>query len=242
LTIAIEILSQIQTNVAYFERKQRDPPDEATIWAPWTGAKETIESDYMKPEKEWKGDGITVSQEIRPYPNQIPRAGGVDDDTYRDTENAGDYNGYMYRCNFTFGLASPANANDGATWTSQGAPPTDWQFRGSGGGNAQGDMTAIACAVNTFDQSEVYRWTYNGLCYNGGSYNTAGWGNQNSYSGCIIDFGPPVGRGSDAGSDAGSQKRAIGEFNGWQVYGKFLTGLVIKLGALTVCLRDQDDQ
>jgi hypothetical protein len=77
-------------------------------------------------------------------------------------------------------------------------------------------MTAIACTVNTFDQNEVFSSaSYNGLCWNSRVHNPPGWGSINSYSGCNIDFGPPAGDGSDGGS----QKRAIGEFNGWQVYG-----------------------
>jgi hypothetical protein len=182
----------------------------------------------MKPLQVWKeggGSEVKVKQRIVPYPNQIPRGAGITDQKYRDTKTPGHYQGYMFRRNFTFGLASPANANDGAAWTLEGAPPTDWQFKNFRGGNAQGDMTAIACAINTFDQSEVYRWQYNGYCYNGNSYNTPGWGTINRYSSCIIDFGPPAGggsvAGSTAGSDTGSQKRAIGEFNGWQVYGMF---------------------
>ena len=117
----------------------------------------------------------------------------------------------MFRRNFTFGLAMPTANNDGAAWAADGTPPTDWQFTGTGDATHAGDMTAIACAVNTFDQEDVFRYQYNGLCWNNAYRDGTGWGQQPAYSRCTIDFG--------AATTGSSQKRAIGEYNGWKVYG-----------------------
>jgi hypothetical protein len=117
----------------------------------------------------------------------------------------------MFRRNFTFGLATPSNANDGAAWASTGAPPSGWAHQDTAPGGTPGDMTEIACAVNTFDQTDIYRYAYNGLCYNGEPRDGTGFGDQPSFSRCIIDFSP---------ASTGSQKRAIGEYNKWKVYGK----------------------
>ncbi|KAI7407956.1 hypothetical protein KC336_g13253 [Hortaea werneckii] len=209
------MLGQVETNVAYFERNQRDPPDDATIWARWSPPRKSMESSYMDTGTQWRHNGISVPQRIVEYPDQIPRADTIDANEYRDTQTPGFYHGFMFRRNFTFGLASPAGPNDGAAWTPQGVPPTDWQLKSRKTVDTSGDMTEIACAVNTFGQSEVYSYAYNGLCWNDEEYDTPGWGCAKRYRGCIIDFGPPA--GSDSGG--GSQKRAIGEFNGWPVYG-----------------------
>ncbi|KAI7241261.1 glycoside hydrolase family 18 protein [Hortaea werneckii] len=210
-----KILSQIEMNVAYFERGNRDLPDQASIWARWTPDQRDDESEYMEAGHVWNENGVSVPQRIVSYPDQIPRAGPIGTNEYSNVQNPGYYNGFMFRRNVTFGLASPENANDGAAWTLQGTPPTMWQHVGPNGGGSPGNMNQIACAVNTFDQNEVYRFGHNGLCHNGDEYDTGGWKRQPKFSACRIDFGPAA-RGE---SDGGSQKRAIGEFNGWQVYG-----------------------
>lgn len=235
--ILIEILSNLETNIAYFEREQRS--DDGTIWADWSPASRKLESDFMKPTKIWSdGDSISVPQRLVVYPDQIPQAAGISNavsltllslvlqaslvlttrpQQYDSAPNPGEYYGYMFRRNFTFGLASPSGANDGAAWAASGAPPTSWQFydpKHAGTGTNPGEMTDVACAINTFDQTDVYRYDYNGLCWNGGTRDGTGWGAQRSYSGCIIDF---------AGPGAGSKKRAIGKFNGWNVYSEWFT-------------------
>lgn len=123
----------------------------------------------------------------------------------------------MFRRNFTFGFAMPATRGDGASWAGDGKPPTTWQSSGNQPDDADGDMTAIACAVNTFKQSEVYDYQYNGYCWNGRTRDGTGFGPQNSYSKCTIDLGPSTG---------GLQKRAIAEYNGWKVYGEFSVTLL----------------
>jgi hypothetical protein len=179
-----EILSQLRTNVAYYERNQRMPPDTATIWVRWgpTSGSQDVENEFMSPTKIWTGSGangvspqsslsiartseilcsnriqgtISVPQRVVPYPFQIPEGANLGQ-TY-DLGN-GEYNGYMFRRNFTFGLANPHNAQDGAAWASAGSAPTNWDYSGSGGTATAGDFTQVACAVNTFDQT-VSAWS-----------------------------------------------------------------------------------
>lgn len=119
----------------------------------------------------------------------------------------------MYRRNFTFGLASPTAAQAGGAWVLNGGGPTSFQYSSATTSTLQTtDMTAIACALNIFDQDEVYRQNFNGFCMTGTYIDGMGWGNTRpQVKRCIIDFGPP---------STGSQKRAVGEYNGWPVFGK----------------------
>jgi hypothetical protein len=77
----------------------------------------------------------------------------------------------MYKRNFTFGLATPSAANDGASWALSGTGAAEsWTFASAGQfppGTDGGDLTTIACVVNTFHQDDIFAWGYNGLCYNG---------------------------------------------------------------------------
>lgn len=85
----------------------------------------------------------------------------------------------MYRRNFTFGIASPSSPTDGGQWASSGGGATDWSLYGSGQfppGTDGGDVRAIACAINTFGQADIFQSEYNAYCYNGGK-TTGGKGN-----------------------------------------------------------------
>lgn len=94
---------------------------------------------------------------------------------YSDTP--GVYIGYMYRRNFTFGLASPSSATDGAAWVPGTGPAESWTLQDGEfppGTDGQ-DVNTIACAVNTFGQKEIYSAPYNGLCSNG-AFTDSGFG------------------------------------------------------------------
>lgn len=91
-----------------------------------------------------------MPQRVVPYPFQIPEGANIGQ-AYN--LGNGEYSGYMFRRNFTFGIANPQNAQDGAAWTSAGTAPTTWDYSGSGGSATLGDFTEVACAVNTFDQT-----------------------------------------------------------------------------------------
>lgn len=75
----------------------------------------------------------------------------------------------MFRRNFTFGLASPASATDGAAWVPSTGPAESWTFKNGRSPSVAsgGDVQAIACVVNTFGQDEIYRPLYNGYCFKG---------------------------------------------------------------------------
>lgn len=77
----------------------------------------------------------------------------------------------MFKRNITFGLATPLNHNDGAAWVSTGGPATSWTLKDEQfpPGTDGSDLTAIACAVNTFGQNKIFGFQFNGLCFNGNS-------------------------------------------------------------------------
>ncbi len=77
----------------------------------------------------------------------------------------------MFKRNFTFGLASPKDHNDGAAWVSGGGSAKAWtQLDGNFPPGTDGsDISSIACAVNTFGQDDIFGYQYNGLCFNGNS-------------------------------------------------------------------------
>lgn len=84
--------------------------------------------------------------------------------------------GWMYKRNFTFGLATPASHNDGGAWTPSTGPASSWTL--TDGlfpiGTDGADLTAIACAVNTFHQNDIFSAPFNGLCFNGKSLLSGG--------------------------------------------------------------------
>lgn len=75
----------------------------------------------------------------------------------------------MFRRNFTFGLASPTAGNDGAAWVPGTGPAESWTHTDGTFpiGTDGGDVNSIACAVNIFGQTDIFKAPYNGLCYNG---------------------------------------------------------------------------
>lgn len=81
----------------------------------------------------------------------------------------------MYRRNFTFGLAELQNPTDGNAWTPGNNPAKSWTLAGTGQfppGTDGHDLSSIACAVNIFGQDNVFRQSFNALCFNGGSINS----------------------------------------------------------------------
>lgn len=121
--------------------------------------------------KQWSIDAWlsrnTPWQSTTTYDNEIAQAPGISHAEYGP--NRGSYGGYEWRRAFTFGLANPQGRGDGQAWGSQALE--SWAYRnGQRNGN---DATWVACAINTFDQSDTYRFSpndpnfnYNGLCYN----------------------------------------------------------------------------
>lgn len=183
-----KMLSGLETNVGSTQTPQ---------WKQWSL------SAWLNPNTAW--------QSTTTYNSETPQAPGISDATYGP--NSGSYGGYEWRRAFTFGLANPQGPADGHAWASQALQ--SWEYKdGTRNGN---DATQVACAINTFGQSETYRistddpnFNYNGLCYNPSPRQLnrpLGFGVVPSYSKCKISF-----QGSTFPT-----KRSIGSFNGWEI-------------------------
>jgi hypothetical protein len=134
----------------------------------------------------------------------------------------------MYKRNFTFGLASPSDARDGAAWIPSGGPVDSWLMQdGTFPVGTDGhDVTAIGCLVNTFGQDEIFEYgNYNGLCFNaresdrGGNttlsplayslITLSGFSDAPTFKSCIVEFA----------TTTNQHKQTVGNFNGWEIKG-----------------------
>ena len=176
-----EILSNLQTNVAYFERQIRG--DTAENWVTWSTS--NSDNTWVTSGNVFNGQALTP-QRLAQYPSHVPQSYGIRDTvsvslTYpsapaaftkmyvQDYTSSGSTMSWMYKRNFTFGLASPTSYNDGASWVPGTGPAESWTLADGEFpvGTDGGDVTAIACAVNTFQQHDIFSASYNGLCFNG---------------------------------------------------------------------------
>jgi len=107
-------------------------------------------------------------QSISTHNTEIPLGAGIDANIYNANNRMF---GYTYRRVFSFGLATPSGASDGGAFGSQAL--TDWRykdFQNTGQGN-RNDVTQVACAINTFAQTDAFRissanaYNANGLCF-----------------------------------------------------------------------------
>ena len=201
------ILSELSTNVAYFERQQRG--DNAANFAKWNN------EAWYDAASSFNGK---TPQRLALYPNQIPQAYGINDGDYNNGGNGG-YKGYMFRKNFTFGVVLPSGHNDGGSWTPDGGSGAQrWTLAKTGEfpvGTDGEDRTAIACAVNTFGQNEIYNYEFNAYCYNGRSIaSRGGFEREASFSKCIVEFATPS---NDGISGSTTKKRSLGKFHEWNV-------------------------
>jgi hypothetical protein len=66
---------------------------------------------------------------------------------------------WMYKRNFTFGLAAPQNPTDGAVWVPGTGAAQSWLMQDGlfPVGTDGHDVSEIACLVNTFGQDELFR-------------------------------------------------------------------------------------
>ncbi|KAI4193916.1 MAG: hypothetical protein LQ350_008076 [Teloschistes chrysophthalmus] len=194
------MLSNIETNIGYLDRKAGTPnaPD---AWLAWNS-------------ENWVTDGASLAgagpQRQITYPNQA----------YLSANRA---LGYMYKRNFTFGLATPTSRQDGGQWSAGNNKATGWLRKSTGEfdvGTDGGDVREIACAVNTFGQNDIFRYGFNGLCYNGGNIPGWGFGSPPNLAQCIIEFAP-----NQAAPGGTKHKRSLGQFNGYDVLSiKYLVG------------------
>ncbi|KAL8697313.1 MAG: hypothetical protein Q9224_002379, partial [Gallowayella concinna] len=193
------LLNGIATNVGYFERQQRG--DTADSWANWDS------SGWLAAGNLGSGPA-QVSQRGARYPDQVAQGSGIDNNAYNQANGAF---GWMFRRNFTFGLAELQSPTDGNAWTAGNNPAQSWTLRENGqfppGTDGQ-DLSSIACAVNIFGQDNIFRQNFNALCYNGESINKGrGFTLPDSFSSCDVEFA----------SGSGTTKRSMGQFNGWDV-------------------------
>ncbi len=101
------------------------------------------------------------------YNGLLPDADHVTDQDYTAS---GRTLGYMYKRNFTFGMASPRGPKDGGEWSAGVDPAIAWlpkKLEEYLPGTDGGDMSSIACAVNFFGQDEIFKADANGLCFRG---------------------------------------------------------------------------
>ncbi|KAL8746235.1 MAG: hypothetical protein Q9190_001722 [Brigantiaea leucoxantha] len=179
-----KLLNAVSTNVGYFERQQRGDNNDA--WANWDGAGWLSGGGL--------GTGIAqVTQRAVEYPDQQAQGQGIDNNAYA-TAN-GNY-AWMFKRNFTFGLAELQSPTDGNAWTAGNNPAQSWTLAGSGQfppGTDGHDLSSIACAVNIFGQDNIFRQNYNALCYNGESINKGrGFTLPDSFSSCNVEFASGV--------------------------------------------------
>ncbi|KAL8942162.1 MAG: hypothetical protein Q9216_001809 [Gyalolechia sp. 2 TL-2023] len=207
LTPFTGMLNQLSTNVGYFEREQRG--DNADGWQDW--------ADKVRWLSSGSNLGGIATQRLARYPHQIAQANGVDDNLYNQANAA---LGYMFRRNFTFGLAELQSAQDGAAWAADNNPALSWTLGATGEfppGTDGTDLSSIACAINIFGQDDIYRLRYNALCYNSKSIRSGrGFPIPDSFSSCDVEFS----------TGPGTKKRSLGKFNGWDVLDIKLTGHV----------------
>ncbi|KZF20522.1 glycoside hydrolase family 18 protein [Xylona heveae TC161] len=185
-----QMLSTLSTNVAYLD----DPNTQTSNWQSWDKTNTAWNTVQQS------GFGRTAN-----YPNQIPQAAGIDNNRYALSNFR---LGYTFKRNFTMGLATPSGPQDTSSWGTQ--PISNARAYSQTANWPNQDATTVACAINIFGQSDIYRFDggYNGYCFNGqtesrqnGAFSSPG------YNRCKVDFvGGP-----------GPAKRSLGDYNGWEI-------------------------
>ncbi|KAJ6024670.1 hypothetical protein N7540_005467 [Penicillium herquei] len=119
-------------------------------------------------------------QTVVHYTEYIPQAHNIDDTVYyfplytiffhiQCSHLTQDYNnghgGWLHKRNFSLSVAQPSGPSDGAAWGVQSLSP--WDLPGTSGSTST-DVTQVACAINTFGQTDRYKnGAKNGLCITG---------------------------------------------------------------------------
>ena len=209
------LMGGVQTNVNYF-----DDPTAAVNWQVWGAAgtsRTAMAAGGTNPD--WFSGGW---QREALYDFRIPQANGISNAFY-GPDAQGRYGGYFLRRNFTMGLAAPSAAN--TAWGAQNA--ASWSSA-TGGVTGSTDATAIACAVNTFAQPNIYQQpSPNALCWTGAYSDNPvfGSGGVPSFRECSVIFSGPTPspnskRGLNASGTADDEDgddAIVGTFNGWGV-------------------------
>nr|POE90696.1 chitinase-3-like protein 1 [Quercus suber] len=158
-----ELFNKLNTNIAFFDQEQGQNVD--AVWKAWTlGAWTTRRHEG--------DDDVAAFERLARYPEPIPQAPGVYPNEWSDSDKT---LGKNFKRNYTFGLAYTTAVAD-TEWGSQAF--VGYDFRDAKNGARGSDATAVACAVNTFGQPDVYRWIadkgFNGYCYRGPGNPTQG--------------------------------------------------------------------
>lgn len=175
-----EILSQLQTNIGYFEL--RTTPTAPDGWLKWDT------DDWVSPSNNWLASAskgrlhIPMKSDVHKTPTKkyvkSPHRTALHSRLRPDTDLVTDQDyaasgrtlGYLYKRNFTFGMASPQSPRDGEEWSAGVDPALGWvpkKLEEYLPGTDGGDLTAIACAVKFFPQNDIFKADFSGLCYRG---------------------------------------------------------------------------
>ncbi|KAL8990145.1 MAG: hypothetical protein Q9169_008197, partial [Polycauliona sp. 2 TL-2023] len=231
LTIALtEILSEFYTNVGYFERSVRG--DQAENWAKWDSQSWLTAGSF--------GTNGGQPQRKATYPDQQPQPAGISNADYAASQQT---LGWNYKRNFTHGMAQPQNSGDGAAWGLGTNEAEFWDHLTdqSGTGIDIYNVDQIACAVNIFGQTEVFKQNWNGQCFNGQPVQSGGMSKHHrrvlvNHSHTLAFERPKTNRCNiDFSLPSGNTKRSIGKFHGWDVTSR-VSALQARNGTL-ICLR-----
>ncbi|KAJ6114752.1 hypothetical protein N7486_000530 [Penicillium sp. IBT 16267x] len=168
LSLSEELLRNVQTNVQY-----AIDPDADAKWVAWTNNDAWFEANA------WNS--------VIDYPYPIPQAVGITDAQWGVNEQGG----WSQKRSFTYGIADPADADD---WEDWGSTSGSWTFASTAGTST--DATKVVCAINLWDQPNVYALVnpgYNAFCYSG--QNTGFYKNVASYPAmnrCLITYGAAI--------------------------------------------------
>jgi hypothetical protein len=188
------IIGEMSTNVAWADSASNN------IQFNW--------QQWRDPSQIWTSGNNPPFNRFARYPSVIPQANNVPIADYVVSRGT---LGYMFKRNFTYGLAWPNLATDGAQWGSQA-----FQRYTSGtpsGPFSSTDARTVICSMNHFGQTDVYRYgAYNGLCVNQNEVrNLPGYGNVVSWVQCKISFVGSIGPAKRSVYDQSIEKVEIPE-------------------------------
>ncbi|KAJ6060310.1 hypothetical protein N7444_002164, partial [Penicillium canescens] len=207
-----KLLSSLYTNVAYFDR---DVDSDKEDWKWWS---KTKDDERWTPGGSESDTNPPVFGRLTRYPEPVPLAHGID---RTEWENSGRTLGYNFKRNFTMALAYATSLSD---------TPDQWgkmalnssQIKGA---SSDTDPTHVFCAVNLFNQPDVYRYgSGNGFCLDtrkgtNGMKKESGFGQSPGYTMCKVNY---IGSTfSDQTAPASYSKRdqneLTGENNEWEI-------------------------
>ncbi|KAJ9481815.1 hypothetical protein VN97_g11646 [Penicillium thymicola] len=212
------LLSTLYTNVAYFDRDKDSDDEDWKLWSKKSVPKQKTKDERWTPGGKENDLNAPVFGRLTRYPEPVPLAHGIDETEW---ENSGRTLSYNFKRNFTMALAYATSLSD---------TPDQWgkmALSNSQIGNANSDSKAphVFCAVNLFNQPDVYRYgSGNGYCFDtskgkNGLTDTIGFGKRPGYSKCKVSF---IGSSfSDQATPARwskrDQEKPMGANDGWEI-------------------------